>query len=128
MSERIAVAIEELENNRQIIPYEIGKCSKFIVCEIAGDKSIIEKEIYFNPLLGESSSASQLPEYLKQFKINVLITGEMGQQIIKKFLKHKIIVLSAPGLGFNQALALYLNKKSEMNKSYNYYKQIIEYL
>jgi len=119
MSERIAVAIEELENNGQIISYEIGKCSKFIVCEVADDETIIEKETYFNPLLGESNSVSQLPEYLKQFNINILIAGEMTQKIVKKFLKHKIKVLSAPGLEFNQAFALYLNKKSELDKSYS---------
>ena len=113
MNDRITVAIEE-HNNNEIVAKHIGRCTKFIVCELAEDKALIKTEIYFNPLIGEPDCAYQLPDYLKQFNVNAIITGEMGQKAFNKFLNYKITVLTASGLTYEYAVKLYLKNKLKL--------------
>ena len=116
MNDRIAVAIEE-HNNKQTVAEHISRCSKFIVCELAEDKSLIKTEIYFNPLVGEPNGAYQLPDYLRQFNVNAIITGGMGQRAVNRFLKCRIAVLTAPGLTYEEVFNLYLKDKLRGYKS-----------
>jgi predicted Fe-Mo cluster-binding NifX family protein len=110
MSIRIAVAVTEsgaIEN----VAEHFGRCEKFNVCEISDDKSISKKESYFNPLNGDHGGACQLPNYLTQFKIKTIIAGGMGRKAIQSFNNSGIDVITAPGLEYNKALALFIEGK-----------------
>jgi predicted Fe-Mo cluster-binding NifX family protein len=104
MNQRIAVAIEENGNEERVAEH-FGRCSKFAVCEIDDQKNIINTESFFNPLAGEHSGACQIPAYVKQFNVNTIIAGGMGQKAVTNFLSFGIDVITAPGLLFNEAIS-----------------------
>ncbi len=110
MNQRIAVAIEE-NGNREIVAEHFGRCSKFNVCEIDGQKKVIKNETYFNPIAGEHGGACQIPGYVKQFNVNTVIAGGMGQKAVSNFLAFGIDVITAPGLLYKEALNLFIQGK-----------------
>ena len=111
MNDRVAFAIEESSNGKETVAEHFGRCSKFKVCELDNDKKLIKTEIYFNPLVGEHNGACQLPGYVKQFNVNTIIAGGMGQKAVNNFLNYGISVVTAPGLLFQAAFDLYLQGK-----------------
>ena len=123
MKRRIAVAVE-ITGTDEIVAEHFGRCSKLIVCELDYFNKIIKTETYFNPLSGEHSGARQIPDYIKQFNVNTIIAGGMGQKAISKFIAYGIDVITAPGLAFDQALNLFIEGKL---KGYETYKQSSEY-
>jgi len=110
MSQRIAVAIEESGTN-EIVAEHFVRCSQFNVCELDDQKKISKKEIYFNPLSGEHNGACQLPAYVKQFNVDIIIAGGMGQKAVSNFQSYGIKVITAPGLMYEEALSLFINGK-----------------
>ena len=110
MSIRLAVAIEE-NNGLEKVAEHFGRCSKFYVCEMDDNREVVKKEEYFNPLAGQHSGACQLPGYVKQFNVNTIIAGGMGQKAISNFLSFGIEVITAPGILFTDAVQLYKDNK-----------------
>ncbi len=110
MNNRIAVAIEE-EGTKERVAEHFGRCTKFNICEIDEQKNVIMKESYFNPLAGEHGGACQIPGYVKQFNINTIIAGGMGQKAVSNFLSFGIDVITAPGLLYEEALNLFIQGK-----------------
>jgi len=104
---RIAVAIEENGSEERVAEH-FGRCSKFAVCEIDEQKNILSTETFFNPLAGEHGGACQLPAYVKQFNVNTIIAGGMGQKAVTNFLSFGIDVITAPGLLYKEALDNYM--------------------
>jgi predicted Fe-Mo cluster-binding NifX family protein len=111
MNDRVAISIEESSNGKETVAEHFGRCSKFKVCELDDDKTLIKTEIYFNPLVGEHNGACQLPGYVKQFNVSTIIAGGMGQKAVNNFLNYGINVITAPGLLFKDAFDLYLQGK-----------------
>jgi len=111
MNERIAISIEENSNGSEIVAEHFGRCTKFKVCELDDEKTLVKTETYFNPLVGEHNGACQLPGYVKQFNVNTIIAGGMGQKAVNNFLNFGINVITAPGLVFKEAFNLYLQGK-----------------
>lgn len=103
MNHRLAVAIEELGAEERVAEH-FGRCSKFYVCELDEQKKVLKTETFFNPLAGEHSGACQLPGYVKQFNVNTIIAGGMGQKAVANFLQYGIDVITAPGLIYQDAL------------------------
>lgn len=106
MNNRIAVAIEEIGTEERVAEH-FGRCSKFYVCELDEQKNVLKTETFFNPLVGEHSGTCQLPGYVKQFNVNTIIAGGMGQKAVSNFLSFGIDVITAPGLLFEEALNRY---------------------
>ena len=119
MNDRFVIAIEGNEVIEKVAEH-FGRCTKFKVCELDEDKILIKTEIYFNPLVGEHNGACQLPGYVKQFNVNTIIAGGMGQKAINNFLNYGINVITAPGLEFKKALRLFVEGKLN---GYNICKQ-----
>ncbi len=119
MNDRVVIAIEGNEVIEKVAEH-FGRCTKFKVCELDEDKILIKTEIYFNPLVGEHNGACQLPGYVKQFNVNTIIAGGMGQKAINNFLNYGINVVTAPGLEFKKALRLFVEGKLN---GYNICKQ-----
>jgi len=117
MNDRVAIAIQEHSNGKQTVAENIAGCSKFIICELVENKSLVKTEVYFNPLVDEPNCAYQLTDYLKQFNVNAIIAGKMGQKAVNKFLKYNINVFTAPGLTYKEAFDLYLNDKLKGHKA-----------
>lgn len=111
MNHRLAIAIEECSENIDRVAEHFGRCSKFIICEINSSKQVVVNETYFNPLSGHNEGQCQLPGYIKQFDVNTIITGGIGHKAVTNFHQYGIEVITAPGLGFNEALNLYLKNK-----------------
>jgi predicted Fe-Mo cluster-binding NifX family protein len=111
MNFRLAIAVEINNNGDRIVAEHFGRCSEFNVYEFDDEKKIIKDEIYFNPLSGEHNGACQLPGYVKQFNVNAIIAGGMGQKAISNFLNFGIDVITAPGKACKDALDLYLEGK-----------------
>ncbi len=120
MSYRLAIAIESSGGKLEKVARHLGSCSKFIVCEINSNKEIMIKETYFNPLSGRKVLQSQLPGYIKQFDVNTIIAGRMGQKAIANFNQYGIDVITAPGLDFNKALNLFLQNKFNIYEKYTH--------
>lgn len=110
MPTRLAIAIEE-SNNQERVAEHFGRCSKFNVFELDEMKSIIKQEEYFNPLAGQHSGACQLPGYVKQFNVDTIIAGGMGQKAVSNFLSFGINVITAPGLLLGEAIELFKEDK-----------------
>jgi len=110
MNQRFAVAIEET-GGKEIVAEHFGRCSKFNVCELDEEKNIIKNETYFNPLAGEHGGSCQLPGYVKQFNVSTIIAGGMGQKAVSNFLEFGIIVITAPGLLYEDAVNLFIQGK-----------------
>jgi predicted Fe-Mo cluster-binding NifX family protein len=100
MNDRIAISIEESSNGKETVAEHFGRCSKFKVCELDDDKTLIKTEIYFNPLVGEHNGACQLPGYVKQFNVRQLSPVEWDKKAVNNFLNYGINVITAPGLHF----------------------------
>jgi predicted Fe-Mo cluster-binding NifX family protein len=110
MNQRLAVAIEEIGAEERVAEH-FGRCTKFNVCELDEQKQVIKKETYFNPLAGEHSGACQLPGYVKQYNVETIIAGGMGQKAVSNFLAFGINVITAPGLLYEEALNLFIQGK-----------------
>ena len=110
MNQRIAVAIEA-DGTKEIVAEHFGRCSKFNVCELDEQKKVIKSETYFNPIAGEHGGACQIPGYVKQFNVNTVIAGGMGQKAVSNFLAFGIDVITAPGLLYDEALNLFIQGK-----------------
>jgi predicted Fe-Mo cluster-binding NifX family protein len=110
MNQRIAIAIEENGTEERVAEH-FGRCSKFYVCELDEQKKVVNTETFFNPLAGEHSGACQLPAYVKQFNVNTIIAGGMGQKAVSNFLSFSIDVITAPGLLFEEALERFAHGK-----------------
>jgi len=110
MNNRIAIAIEE-NGIKEIVAEHFGRCSKFYLFETDEENHLFKKESFINPLAGEQSGTCQLPGFINQFNVDVVIAGGMGQKAITKFLDFGIDVVTAPGLLYENALDLYLEGK-----------------
>jgi len=110
MNHRLAIAIEETGTEERVAEH-FGRCTKFNVCELDENKKVLKTETFFNPLAGEHSGACQLPGYVKQFNINTIIAGGMGQKAVSNFLSFGIDVITAPGLLYEEALDRFLRGK-----------------
>ena len=110
MNYRLAVAIEENGAEERVAEH-FGRCSKFNVCELDEQKKLLKTEVFFNPLLGEHTGACQLPAYVKQFNVQTIIAGGMGQKAVSNFLSFGIDVITAPGLLFEEALDHFVRGK-----------------
>jgi predicted Fe-Mo cluster-binding NifX family protein len=104
MISRLAIAIEEKESGEQFVAEHFGRCSKFNVYDYDENKELIKTEVYFNPLAGEHNGACQLPGYIKQFNVNTIIAGGMGQKAVNNFIAFGINVITAPGISLDDAL------------------------
>jgi len=69
---------------------------------------MIKRETYFNALVDRHNGVSQLPGYVKQFNVNTIIAGGMGQKAVSHFLESGIDVITAPGLLYENALNLFI--------------------
>ena len=103
MNHRLAIAIEEIGTEERVAEH-FGRCSKFYVCELDEQKKVLKTEAFFNPLAGEHSGACQLPGFVKQFNVNTIIAGGMGQKAVSNFLSLGIDVITAPGLLYEEAM------------------------
>lgn len=110
MNHRLAIAIEEIGNVERVAEH-FGRCTKFNVCELDEQKNLLKTETFFNPLAGEHGGACQLPAYVKQFNVNTIIAGGMGQQAVSHFLEYGINVITAPKLLYEEALKLFIQGK-----------------
>lgn len=110
MNHRVAIAIEECGADERVAEH-FGRCTKFNVCELDEQKNVLKTEIFFNPLAGEHSGACQLPGYVKQFNVNTIIAGGMGQKAVSNFLSYGINVITAPGLLYEEALDRFIQGK-----------------
>lgn len=110
MNKRLAIAIEELGTEERVAEH-FGRCSKFYVCELDEQNNVVKTETFFNPLAGEHSGACQLPGYVKQFNVNTIIAGGMGQKAVSNFLSYEIDVITAPGLKYEEALNGFIHGK-----------------
>jgi predicted Fe-Mo cluster-binding NifX family protein len=107
---RIAIAVEE-DGTQEKVAEHFGRCARFILCEIDEKKNIVKRETYDNPLAGRHSGACQIPGYVRQFSINSIIAGGMGQKAIMKFEQFGIEVITAPGLLCEEAITLLMEGK-----------------
>ncbi|MDY0079446.1 MAG: NifB/NifX family molybdenum-iron cluster-binding protein [Ignavibacteriaceae bacterium] len=107
---RLAVAIEE-RNEKELVAEHFGRCTKFNICELDAENNLLKIEEYFNPLAGQHSGACQLPGYVRQFNVNTIIAGGMGQKAIANFHSFGIDVITAPGVIFNDVIKLYCEGK-----------------
>ncbi len=110
MNQRLVIAIEEI-GTKEIVAEHFGRCSKFNVCELDGQKKVLKVESFFNPLAGDHGGACQLPGYVKQFNVKTIIAGGMGQKAVSNFLSYGIDVITAPGLAYEEALNLFIEGK-----------------
>jgi predicted Fe-Mo cluster-binding NifX family protein len=110
MNFRLAIAIEEAGKEEKVAEH-FAKCTKFNVCELDEEKKVVKTETFFNPLAGEHSGACQLPGYVKQFNVNTIIAGGMGQKAVSNFLSFGIDVITAPGLLYEEALDRFIRGK-----------------
>ncbi|MBN1302140.1 MAG: NifB/NifX family molybdenum-iron cluster-binding protein [Melioribacteraceae bacterium] len=104
MNRRIAVAIEEKNSGVEHVAEHFGRCSKIIICELGENNEIIKKEVYHNPLNGHHGGVCQLPAYISQYGIQVIIAGGMGAKAVANFHSYGIDVITAPGLEYEYAL------------------------
>jgi predicted Fe-Mo cluster-binding NifX family protein len=111
MNHRLAIAIDGYKDNNNKVAANFGNCSKFIIYEINSQKEIVSEEEYFNPLRGHHEELCQLPGYIKQFEVDTLITGNIGQKAVSNFNEYGIAVIIAPGLCSENVLSLFLQNK-----------------
>jgi len=110
MKQRLAIAIEENGTEERVAEH-FGRCTKFYVCELDEQKKVVKTESFFNPLAGEHSGSCQLPGFVKQFNVNAIIAGGMGQKAVSNFLSFDIDVITAPGLLYEEALNRFIQGK-----------------
>ena len=110
MAKSIAIAIEPTPAGVPKVSEHFGRCTSFFIYRLDDDNKIIKQEDQPNQL-GAHSGACQLPPYVKQFNIDVIIAGGMGVKAITQFNNFGIEVVTAPGLVPAEALGLYLDGK-----------------
>ncbi|KAB2908082.1 MAG: hypothetical protein LC102_06250 [Ignavibacteriales bacterium] len=107
MNRRIALAIEEVGEINKIASH-FSRCSKFLVVELNENNEEVKSESFFNPLAGQHSGTCQIPRYVRQFNINTIIAGGMGQKAVNSFHRFGIEVVTAFDLNEKEALEKYL--------------------
>jgi predicted Fe-Mo cluster-binding NifX family protein len=112
MNKRVALAIEEDGKDMKVAGH-FGHCSKFLVVELNENNEVVKQESYFNPLAGQHSGSCQVPGYVKQFNVETIIAGGMGQKAVNGFHSFGIEVITASGLMYEEALDLF--KKGEIS-------------
>lgn len=110
MGHRIAIAIEESGAVEKVAEH-FGRCTKFNICELDEQKKVLKTESYFNPLAGEHGGSCQLPGYVKQYNVQTIIAGGMGQKAVSNFLSFGMDVITAPGLLYEDALNRFIQGK-----------------
>lgn len=108
MSIRIAISAENLPGNKTVVADHFGRCSKFLVYEVNDEKEVLREEVFSNPIQGRQGGACELPAYVKEYNVNVIIAGGMGRKAIAQFNQFDIQVVTAPGIGVQDALIGYL--------------------
>lgn len=111
MNNRIAIAINNNDQQTKQVAEHFAQSSEFIVYEINENQETVKTETYFNPLKNHQSGTCQLPGYLNQFAINTIIAGGMGQKAIMNFHQFGIQVITAPRMNCEEALSQFLSKK-----------------
>ncbi len=110
MNRRLAVAIEQSGSEERVAEH-FGHCSKFNICELDEANRLVKQESYFNPLNGEHGGACQLPGYVRQFNVSVIIAGGMGRKAVSGFQQLGMEVITAPGLLYKDAVELFAEGK-----------------
>lgn len=111
MAKSIAIAIESIPNLGKRVSEHFGRCSSFFIYRLDDQNNIVKEEDQPNKLGGMHTGACQLPPYVKQFNVDVIIAGGMGAKAIAQFNNFGIEVVTAPGFVPNEALQLYLDGK-----------------
>lgn len=111
MAKSIAIAIEAAPNGGPKVSEHFGRCTSFFIYRLDDENKIVKQEDQPNQMEGGHTSACQLPPYVKQFNIDVIIAGGMGVKAITQFNNFGIEVVTAPGLVPAEALELYLEGK-----------------
>lgn len=108
MNTRIAITVEEHSPEEMFVADHFGRCSKIAIYEVDQHKKVIKEESYLNPLQGNHVGACQLPYYVQELGVNVIIAGGMGRKAISLFNSFKIEVVTSPGSSVTDALSGYL--------------------
>ncbi len=110
MNKRLAIAVSHAGDEPMVAEHFSG-CDNFAVYEFGESDIILREENYFNPLAGQHTGSCQIPGYVSQFNIDVIIAGGMGRKAIDKFMDYGIEVITAGGLTCREALDLFVAGK-----------------
>ncbi|GAB4366461.1 MAG: NifB/NifX family molybdenum-iron cluster-binding protein [Calditrichia bacterium] len=111
MSERIAITVDESPKGEMQVAEHFGQCLKFMVYDVDDRKRIVRQESYSNPLVGQHGGTCELPFYVKELGVQVIISGGMGRRALNNFNNLNIEVITAPGKKVDDALQGYLNNE-----------------
>jgi len=96
---RIAIATEQNK-----VAEHFGRCAQYTVCDIDGN-SIINKKILNNP--GHAPGA--IPQFLKDNKVKIIITGGIGARAIDFFEQLNIGVIQGVDNPIEKVIEDYLS-------------------
>ncbi len=111
---RICFTADEANGLESVISYHFGHCPYYVIVDVDG-KVVKNVESIPNPM-AEEHSAGDLPSYMKEQGINVIVTGGMGPKAQEFFQSYSIETVTGTYGKVKDVLEEYLQGKVEYEK------------
>lgn len=116
---RICFTADEANGLESVVSYHFGHCPYYVIVDIDGNV-VKNVESIPNPM-AEEHNAGDLPSYMKEQGIDVIVTGGMGPKAQEFFKNYGIEVFTGAYGKVKDVLEEYLHSKvkyEEMEKEY----------
>lgn len=106
---RIAFASNNKNDVESDIAQHFGRCPFYTFIDVK-NKSIKNVLVIENPYFNNHETGI-IPEFIKENKVNIIVSGGMGKKAVEIFLKNNINVVTGISGKIEDALKLYFKNK-----------------
>ncbi len=104
---RIAITSESTAGLDSPVSYHFGRCPYYTIVEVEDSK--VKEAVAVSNAGAAGHSPGELPALIKQYGVNVLLTGGMGPQAVDFFTQYGIEVVTGAQGTVRNALELYFS-------------------
>jgi len=104
---RIAITSESTAGLESPVSYHFGRCPYYTIVEVEDGQ--VTKGLVVPNTGAAGHSAGELPALIKQYGVNVLLTGGMGRRAVDFFTQYGIEVVTGAKGTVRDALDLYFS-------------------
>ncbi len=104
---RIAITSESTAGLESPVSYHFGRCPYYTIVEVEGGK--VTKAVAVPNAGAAGHSPGELPALIKQYGVNVLLTGGMGRRAVDFFTQYGIEVVTGAQGTVRNTLEMYFS-------------------
>ena len=103
---KIAVTAERNQGLESPVSYHFGRCAYYVFVDVADGK--VKEATTVPNRHAEGHTPGELPAFIKQNKVDVLLTGGMGRRAVGYFTRYGIEVVTGAQGRVGEAVQRYL--------------------